>query len=184
MEFTEGKINKGESLMYFSECFYLKAQTLVSMGAATFVEVNKALLNYVRPNRELSIILKSEIHGAQNVPELMRSLGSFKKSLRSHFLTTRRLPLLTQLNPKERYWKRKWQRTRLLAQPLWLIALKIINQVAEKTLIASSNNPSPILDLDPAAKEPPDEEETLMDLDASPERYLPDKEELNKELLH
>ncbi|KAJ9051911.1 hypothetical protein DSO57_1039351, partial [Entomophthora muscae] len=56
--------------------------------------------------------------------------------------------------------------------------------VAEKTLTASSNNPSPTLDPDPAAKEPPDKEDSLMDPDNSPERYLPDKEEVNKDLLH
>ncbi|KAJ9063881.1 hypothetical protein DSO57_1036305 [Entomophthora muscae] len=56
--------------------------------------------------------------------------------------------------------------------------------VAEKTLTASSNSPSPKIDPDPATKEPPDKEDSLMDLDASPERYLPDKEEVNKNFLH
>ncbi|KAJ9072962.1 hypothetical protein DSO57_1021590 [Entomophthora muscae] len=51
-------------------------------------------------------------------------------------------------------------------------------------MTASSNNSSPTLDPDPAAKEPTEKEDSLMDLDASPERYLPDEEEVNKDLLH
>ncbi|KAJ9065606.1 hypothetical protein DSO57_1017715 [Entomophthora muscae] len=51
-------------------------------------------------------------------------------------------------------------------------------------MTASSNNPSPTLDLDPAVKEPPDKEDSLVDPDASPERYLPNEEEVNKDLLH
>ncbi|KAJ9080618.1 hypothetical protein DSO57_1022997 [Entomophthora muscae] len=58
------------------------------------------------------------------------------------------------------------------------------SQVTEKTLTASSNNPSPTLDPDPAAKEPPDEEASMMYLDARPESSLPYKEEVNKDLLH
>ncbi|KAJ9074737.1 hypothetical protein DSO57_1003391 [Entomophthora muscae] len=54
----------------------------------------------------------------------------------------------------------------------------------EKTLTSSSNNSSPTLDPDPTAKEPPNKEESLMDLDASSERYLPEKEGVNKDLLH
>ncbi|KAJ9069734.1 hypothetical protein DSO57_1015625 [Entomophthora muscae] len=54
----------------------------------------------------------------------------------------------------------------------------------EKPLTASSNSPSPTLDPEPTAKEPPDKEDSLMDPDASPERYLPDEEEVNKDLLH
>ncbi|KAJ9052372.1 hypothetical protein DSO57_1034920 [Entomophthora muscae] len=56
--------------------------------------------------------------------------------------------------------------------------------VVEKTLTASCNNPSPTLDPDSVAKEPPDIEDSLMDLDASPECYLPDEEEVNKDLLY
>ncbi|KAJ9054987.1 hypothetical protein DSO57_1008872 [Entomophthora muscae] len=56
--------------------------------------------------------------------------------------------------------------------------------VAEKTLTAISNNSSPTLDPDPTAKEPPDNKDSLMDPDASPERYLPDKEEVKKGLFH
>ncbi|KAJ9069425.1 hypothetical protein DSO57_1018653 [Entomophthora muscae] len=49
------------------------------MGAATFVDVKEALLNYVHPNCKLSIALQSGIYGAQTVPELMRHLSSFKE---------------------------------------------------------------------------------------------------------
>ncbi|KAJ9087651.1 hypothetical protein DSO57_1031025 [Entomophthora muscae] len=58
------------------------------------------------------------------------------------------------------------------------------SQVAEKTLTASSNNPSQTLDPDPTAKEPPGKEDILMELNASPESFLPDKEDVNKGLLH
>ncbi|KAJ9077119.1 hypothetical protein DSO57_1019700 [Entomophthora muscae] len=58
------------------------------------------------------------------------------------------------------------------------------SQVTEKNLTASSNEPSPTIDLDPATKEPPEEKTSLVDPDAIPERYLPDKEEVNKDMLH
>ncbi|KAJ9055018.1 hypothetical protein DSO57_1008361 [Entomophthora muscae] len=135
MEFTEGKIKKGEILMDFSESFYLETQTLVSMGASTFVDVKGALLNYIRPNRELSIALKSGIYGARTVPELMHHLGSFKEQF----------------------------------------------EVEENSLTASSNQPSPPIDPDPNI---PDCTGCLLDQEACPERYFPDKEEINKDLLH
>ncbi|KAJ9077124.1 hypothetical protein DSO57_1019705 [Entomophthora muscae] len=57
-------------------------------------------------------------------------------------------------------------------------------QVAEKNLAASINDPSLTIDPDPTAKDPPEEKTSLIDLDASPERYLPGKEEVNKDLMH
>lgn len=90
MEFTEGKINKGETLVDFSARFYLEAQTLISMGAATFVDVKGALLNYVRPNRDLSIALKSGIYGSRTVPDLIRHLGAFKEQFEIPFPETKK----------------------------------------------------------------------------------------------
>ncbi|KAJ9069162.1 hypothetical protein DSO57_1021420 [Entomophthora muscae] len=58
------------------------------------------------------------------------------------------------------------------------------SQVVEKPLTSSSNGPSPTLDPDPTAKEPPEKEDSLMDPDASPECYLPDEEEVSKDLLY
>ncbi|KAJ9084734.1 hypothetical protein DSO57_1021239 [Entomophthora muscae] len=67
---------------------------------------------------------------------------------------------------------------------MWRSKKLLSSQVTERILTASSNDPSPTIDPDPAAKKPPDEETSLMDLDASPERYLPEKEEVNNDLLH
>ncbi|KAJ9050548.1 hypothetical protein DSO57_1013561 [Entomophthora muscae] len=53
-----------------------------------------------------------------------------------------------------------------------------------ETLPASSNSPSSIIYPDPAAEELPDEEASLIDPDTSPERYLPDEEEVIKDLPH
>ncbi|KAJ9054708.1 hypothetical protein DSO57_1011249 [Entomophthora muscae] len=58
------------------------------------------------------------------------------------------------------------------------------SQVTEKPLTAISNDSSPKIDPDLNAKELPDEETSLMDPATSPERYLPEKEELNKNLLN
>ncbi|KAJ9053768.1 hypothetical protein DSO57_1021024 [Entomophthora muscae] len=49
------------------------------MGATTFVDVKKALLNYVHPSCKLSIALQSGFYGAQTVPELLHHLKSFKE---------------------------------------------------------------------------------------------------------
>ncbi|KAJ9066145.1 hypothetical protein DSO57_1012544 [Entomophthora muscae] len=53
--------------------------------------------------------------------------------------------------------------------------------VEEKTLTASSNQPSPPIDPDPNIS---DCNSCLLGQEACPERYLPDKEEINKDLLH
>ncbi|KAJ9053512.1 hypothetical protein DSO57_1023551 [Entomophthora muscae] len=53
--------------------------------------------------------------------------------------------------------------------------------VEEKTLTASSTQPSPPINSDPGI---PDCSVRLLDQEAFPERYLPDKEEINKDLLH
>ncbi|KAJ9065123.1 hypothetical protein DSO57_1023006 [Entomophthora muscae] len=57
------------------------------------------------------------------------------------------------------------------------------SQFTEKTQTASSKTLSPTIDPDPT-KELPDEGASLMDPDVSPEHYLPDKEKVNKDLLH
>ncbi|KAJ9069771.1 hypothetical protein DSO57_1015265 [Entomophthora muscae] len=58
------------------------------------------------------------------------------------------------------------------------------SQVIKKTLTASSNQPSPKIDPDPTAKSLAEESTSLIDPDTSPMRYLPDEEEVNKDLLH
>ena len=78
MDFIEGGFKKGESIQEFADRFYLEAQTLASLKAASFVDVKSALLNAVRPNRGLSLALKSGIYGAHNVSELVRHLLTFK----------------------------------------------------------------------------------------------------------
>ncbi|KAJ9067932.1 hypothetical protein DSO57_1033941, partial [Entomophthora muscae] len=55
------------------------------------------------------------------------------------------------------------------------------SQVEEKTLIASSNQPSPPIDPDPNI---PDCNNFLLNQEACPERYLPYNEEINEDLLH
>ncbi|KAJ9050557.1 hypothetical protein DSO57_1013359 [Entomophthora muscae] len=208
MEFTEEKIKKGESLMEFSKRFYLEAQTLVSMGDATFVNVKGALLNYVRPNRELSIDLKSGIYGARTVLELMHHLGSFKEQ----FKTWNKDPLKKSTNvvksstnstannhtcykcgqlghlsqdckqPKANVWH-LGQEDSKEDEPVEKDQEEDEedSQIEEKTLTASCNQPSPPIDPDPNI---PDCNGCLLDQEACPERYLPDKEEINEDLLH
>ncbi|KAJ9055751.1 hypothetical protein DSO57_1000609 [Entomophthora muscae] len=53
--------------------------------------------------------------------------------------------------------------------------------VEEKTLTASSNQSSPPIDPDPNIS---DCNDCLLDQEACPKRYLPDKEEINEDLLH
>ncbi|KAJ9073157.1 hypothetical protein DSO57_1019507 [Entomophthora muscae] len=106
MEFTEGKIKKGETLMEFLERFYLEAQTLVSMGAATFVDVKEALLNYVHPNLKLLVALKSGIYGAQTVPELMHHLGSFKEQFKVPFPDYKKSASFPESEPKNKSWEK------------------------------------------------------------------------------
>ncbi|KAJ9081423.1 hypothetical protein DSO57_1014720 [Entomophthora muscae] len=55
------------------------------------------------------------------------------------------------------------------------------SQVEEKTLTTSCNQPSPPINLDPDIS---DCNNFLLDQEACLERYLPDKEEINDELLH
>ena len=78
MDFVEGGIKKGETMQEFADRFYLEAQTLISLKAASFIDVKSALLNAVRPNKSLSLALKSGIYGAHNVSELIRHLLTFK----------------------------------------------------------------------------------------------------------
>ncbi|KAJ9060080.1 hypothetical protein DSO57_1034647 [Entomophthora muscae] len=55
------------------------------------------------------------------------------------------------------------------------------SQVEKKTLTASCNQPSPPINPDPNI---PDCNDCLLDQEACPERYFPDKEEINEDLLH
>ncbi|KAJ9063593.1 hypothetical protein DSO57_1039288 [Entomophthora muscae] len=54
------------------------------------------------------------------------------------------------------------------------------SQVTEKTLTASSNDPSPTIDPEPTTKDLPEEDTILRDPESSPEHYLPDEEEVKK----
>ncbi|KAJ9073092.1 hypothetical protein DSO57_1020125 [Entomophthora muscae] len=78
MDFVEGGIRKGEAMQEFADRFYLEAQTLISLKAASFIDVKSALLNAVQPNKNLSLALKSGIYGAHNVSELICYLLTFK----------------------------------------------------------------------------------------------------------
>ncbi|KAJ9071163.1 hypothetical protein DSO57_1000168 [Entomophthora muscae] len=185
------------------------------MGAATFVDVKGALLNYVRPNRELYIALKSGIYGARTVPKLMCNLDSFKEQFDITFPDYKKATTFNSTKFKGKTMEKDMSKktaTGLITVAITKHAISVVilaiyhaqmiakkttslqktneedfekdSQAAEKALTASSNNPSPTLDPDPAAKELPDKEYSLMDLDSSPERYLPEKESVNKDLLH
>ncbi|KAJ9084381.1 hypothetical protein DSO57_1025102 [Entomophthora muscae] len=67
MDFAETKIKVGETLEDFTSRFYLEAQTLASMKAVLFIDVQSVLLNVVRINRELLLALKSGIYTSQTV---------------------------------------------------------------------------------------------------------------------
>ncbi|KAJ9051308.1 hypothetical protein DSO57_1005598 [Entomophthora muscae] len=78
MDFVEGGIRKGETMQEFADRFYIEAQTLISLKAASFTDVKSALLNAVQPNKNLSLALKSGIYGAHNVSDLICHLLTFK----------------------------------------------------------------------------------------------------------
>ncbi|KAJ9074460.1 hypothetical protein DSO57_1006110 [Entomophthora muscae] len=78
MDFVEGGIKRGETMQEFADSFYLEAQTLISLKAASFIDVKSALLNAVQPNKNLSLALKSGIYGAHNVSDLICHLLPFK----------------------------------------------------------------------------------------------------------
>ncbi|KAJ9071325.1 hypothetical protein DSO57_1038067 [Entomophthora muscae] len=62
MVFVDTKLKAGETLEEFNSRFYVEAQTLASMKAVLFIDVQSALLNAVCINRELSLALKSGIY--------------------------------------------------------------------------------------------------------------------------
>ncbi|KAJ9085866.1 hypothetical protein DSO57_1009706 [Entomophthora muscae] len=78
MDFVKGGIKKGKNMQEFENIFYLEAQTLISLKAASFIDANSALLNTVQPNKNLSLTFKSGIYGAHNVSELICHLLTFK----------------------------------------------------------------------------------------------------------
>ncbi|KAJ9063500.1 hypothetical protein DSO57_1000083 [Entomophthora muscae] len=78
MDFVKGGIKKGEIMQEFADRFYLEAQTLISLKAASFIDVKSALLNAVQSNKNLSLALKSGIYGAHNVSDLICHLLTFK----------------------------------------------------------------------------------------------------------
>ncbi|KAJ9066160.1 hypothetical protein DSO57_1012351 [Entomophthora muscae] len=236
IEFTEGNIKKGETLMEFLEHFYLKAQTLVSMGAANFVDAKGTLLNYVHPNCKLFITLKSGVYVARKVPELMYFLGSFKEQFEVLFLDHKKPTSFPSSKSKGKSWEKDpLKKSTTVATPLsnntknnytcykcgqlghisWDCkqpkanvchlghkeikdgkhteeeeerkedsedAKKMLSiQVEEKTLTANSNHPSPTIDPDPNI---PDSNGCLLDQEACPKRYFPNKEEINEDVLH
>ncbi|KAJ9055418.1 hypothetical protein DSO57_1004277 [Entomophthora muscae] len=62
----------------FAERFYLEAQTLISLKAASFIDFKSALLNAVQPNKNLSLAMKSGFYRAHNVSDLILNLLTFK----------------------------------------------------------------------------------------------------------
>ncbi|KAJ9081681.1 hypothetical protein DSO57_1012149 [Entomophthora muscae] len=79
MDFTDTKIKVGETLEDFTSRFYLEAQTLASMKAMLFIDVQSALLNAVQINRELLLALKYGVYTAQTVPDLIQLLKTNKE---------------------------------------------------------------------------------------------------------
>ncbi|KAJ9049747.1 hypothetical protein DSO57_1021259 [Entomophthora muscae] len=56
----------------------MKALTPLSSKAATFIDTKAALLGAVRPHRQMNLALKSSIHNAHIIPELVKQFCSFK----------------------------------------------------------------------------------------------------------
>ncbi|KAJ9062670.1 hypothetical protein DSO57_1008127 [Entomophthora muscae] len=79
MDFADTKLKVGETLEDFNFKLYLEAQTLASIKAVSFIDVQSALLNVVQVNRELSLTLKSGIYTAQTVPDLIQLLQTYKE---------------------------------------------------------------------------------------------------------
>lgn len=79
MDFADTKLRAGETLEDFTSRFYLEAQTLASLKAVSFIDVQSALLNALRVNRELSLSMKSGIYAARTVPDLIRLLRTYKE---------------------------------------------------------------------------------------------------------
>lgn len=82
MDFVNSAFKPGETISEFADRFYLEAQTLVSMDAATTTDVRNALIHAVSPNRELTIAIKGGIYGAATVPDLVRHLKQFTTEFR------------------------------------------------------------------------------------------------------
>ncbi|KAJ9060194.1 hypothetical protein DSO57_1033454 [Entomophthora muscae] len=80
MDFVKGGIRKGETMQEFADRFSLEAQTLISLKAASFIDVKSSLINAVQPNKNLSLALKSGIYGAHTVSNLICHLLTFKDS--------------------------------------------------------------------------------------------------------
>ncbi|KAJ9085690.1 hypothetical protein DSO57_1011392 [Entomophthora muscae] len=78
MDFVEGGIRKRETLQDFADRFYLEFQTLISLQAASFINVKSPLLNALQPNKNISLALKSEIYGAHNVSDPIFHLLTLK----------------------------------------------------------------------------------------------------------
>ncbi|KAJ9070396.1 hypothetical protein DSO57_1008437 [Entomophthora muscae] len=109
MDFVKGGIKKGETMQGYADRFYLEAQTLISLKAALFIDVKSAWLNAVRPNKNISLALKSGIYGTHSVSELICHLLTFKKTLWHLYLPQPELlrktdtgqPLLRLINPNQ-----------------------------------------------------------------------------------
>ncbi|KAJ9085961.1 hypothetical protein DSO57_1009011 [Entomophthora muscae] len=99
MDFVEGGIKKGETIQEFADKFYLEAQNLISLKAASFIDVKSDLLNTVQPNKNLSLALKYGIYGAYNVSELICHLLIFKDDFEVPIPTTTRTPQENRYRP-------------------------------------------------------------------------------------
>ncbi|KAJ9061061.1 hypothetical protein DSO57_1024395 [Entomophthora muscae] len=78
MNFVEGGIKKGEIMQEFEDRFYLEAQPLIYLKAASLIDVKSALLKAVRPNKNISLSLKSGIYRAHNISDLFCHLLTLK----------------------------------------------------------------------------------------------------------
>ncbi|KAJ9078208.1 hypothetical protein DSO57_1009127 [Entomophthora muscae] len=78
IDFVEEGIRKGETIQEFADRFYFEAQNLISLKAASFINVKSDLLNAAQPNKNLSLALKSGIYGTHNVSDLICHLLTFK----------------------------------------------------------------------------------------------------------
>ncbi|KAJ9069983.1 hypothetical protein DSO57_1013092 [Entomophthora muscae] len=95
IDFFKGGIKKGKTKQEFSDRFYLEAQTLISMRAASFIDVKSALLNAVQPNKNLSLAMKYGIYGPTMSLSSSVTFSSLITTLRYLYLPQPELPRKT-----------------------------------------------------------------------------------------
>ncbi|KAJ9066975.1 hypothetical protein DSO57_1004405 [Entomophthora muscae] len=133
-------------------------------GSHPFVDIKRDLLNYVRPNRELLIALKSGIYGSRTVPELMCHLD-----YKCTPVPDSKPNFGDKYSPKKSLLAQSMLLTTTSTTSLSKASLDTYHEIVEKkTLNANSNNPSPPPASNPVVGSPPVEDTTLMDLDNCP----------------